>query len=171
MEDDSYLPGNTLPVSDLTKNAKITSNGAYAEKLTNGHARPIGNEENCWIGRCGDYIEARFDTPRAVREVRLTLDSDLNRKTIGANGYVHRKGTVANVSRNMPLVHLPKTLVSDVRVDILTETGEWKSCSKITDNKRRVVYLPVNETTLAVRVIPEKSHGNDEIKIFTFDVR
>ena len=82
-----------------------------------------------------------------------------------------RKGTVCNVTRNMPFVHLPKTLVSDIRVDVLTENGEWETIAKVTDNRRRIVYLDINKTASAVRVIPEKSYGNNEIKIFTLDVR
>ena len=171
MEDDSYLPRNTLPVSPLTAKAQITSNGSFAEKLTNGHARPIGEEENAWVGKCGDYIEVKFGSPEKVREVRLTLDSDLNRKTTGSDGYMDRKGTVCNVTRNMPLVHLPKTLVSDIRVDVQNENGSWECAAKISGNRRRVAYLAVNRTARAIRVIPEKSYGNEEIRIFTLDVR
>ena len=171
MEDDAYLPRNTLKVSPLTANAKITTSGKYAEKLLNGHARPIGDEENAWVGKCGDYIELSFEKPETVKEVRLTLDSDLNRKTTGSDGYMDRKGTVCNVTRNMPLVHLPKTLLSDIRVEVLTENGEWETAASVTGNKRRVVYLSVNRTTERLRVIPEKSYGNEEIRIFTLDAR
>ena len=171
MEDDAYLPRNTLKPSPLTAGAKISSNGLFAEKLRNGHARPIDYEENAWVGKCGDYIEVRFENAEKVSEVRLTLDSDLNRKTTGSDGYMDRKATVCNVMKNMPLVHLPKTLVSDLRVDILCDDGSWKCAAKITENRRRVVYLKLNEITKAVRIIPEKSYGNDEIKIFTLDVR
>ena len=171
MEDDSYLPRNTLKASPLTLSAKISSNGKHPEKLINGHARPIGSEENAWVGKCGDYIQLDFEKPEFVKEVRLTLDSDLNRKTTGSDGYMDRKGTVCNVTRNMPLVHLPKTLVSDIRVEALTENGKWELAAKISGNRRRVAYLSVNKTAKAVRVIPEKSYGNDEIKIFTLDVR
>jgi len=171
MEDDAYLPRNTLKVSPLTAKAKITTSGKYAEKLVNGHARPIGDEENAWVGKCGDYIELSFEKPESIKEVRLTLDSDLNRKTTGSDGYMDRKGTVCNVTRNMPLVHLPKTLVSDIRVEVLTEDGRWESTASVKGNRRRVVYLNVNRTAEKLRVIPEKSYGNDEIKIFTLDAR
>ena len=82
-----------------------------------------------------------------------------------------RKGTVCNVTRNMPLVHLPKTLVSDIRVDVQNENGSWECAAKISGNRRRVAYLAVNRTACAIRVIPEKSYGNEEIRIFTLDVR
>ena len=171
MEDDSYLPGNKLSSSALTKRGKLSTSGMYAEKLINGHARPIGDEENAWVGKLGDYIELTFDSPEKISEIRLTLDSDLNRQTVGADGYVHRKATVANVSRNMPLVHLPKTLISDIRVEVLSENGEWKYAARISDNRRRVAYIRLNETSRAVRIIPEKSYGNEEVRIFTLDVR
>ncbi len=171
MEDDCYLPRNKIKPSALTLRAKITSNGKYAEKLVNGHARPIGEEENAWQGRVGDFIEVSFDSPQEIHEIRLTLDSDLNRKTIGADGYLEPKATVCNVSRNMPFVHLPQTLVRDIEVDVLCEDGTWERAYTLCDIKRRVVYLPVNRTTRAVKIIPTSSYGCEEIKIFTLDVR
>ena len=71
----------------------------------------------------------------------------------------------------MPLVHLPKTLVSDIRVEVLSESGEWECAASVKNNRRRVVYLKINKRVKAIRVIPEKSYGNDEIKIFTLDAR
>ena len=171
MEDDCFLPGNRLAVSPLMKDAVISSNGLFAEKLTNGHARPIGTEENAWIGKCGDEIEIRFTEEKYIREVRLTLDSDLNRQTIGANEYMHRKVTLCNVARNTPLVHLPETLVKSIRVEVLENDGTWTLASRLTEIKRRVVYLPVGKTAKAIRIIPEDSYGSEEIKIFTLDAR
>ncbi len=171
MEDDAYLPRNTLSSSELTKRARITSSGEFAEKLTNGHARPIGDDENAWVGKCGDYIELTFDSSEYVNEIRLTLDSDLNRKTTGSDGYMDRKGTVCNVARDMPFVHLPKTLIKHITVKALDEDGDWVDAAEIKDIKRRVVYIPVNKKTKAVRIIPNSSYGNETVKIFTLDAR
>ena len=171
MEDDCYLPGNCMKPSPLTLRASITSCGKYVEKLTNGHARPIGEEENAWRGSVGDYIELRYDAPEEIREIRLTLDSDLNRKTIGADGYLEPKATVCNVSREMPLVHFPKTMVRKMEVYVLSEAGEWELLSLVDNIKRRVLYLPVNKRTRGIKIIPVSSYGCKEIKIFTLDVR
>ena len=151
--------------------ANLSTSGKYAEKLLNGHARPIDDEENAWEGKLGDYIELSFTEPKEIKEVRLTLDSDLNRLTVGATGYVHRKGTVANVSRNMPHVHLPMTLIKTIRAEILNERGEWECVSEITGIKRRVVYLNINRSARAIRIIPTESYGNETVKIFTLDLR
>lgn len=78
---------------------------------------------------------------------------------------------VANVSRNMPLVHLPETLIKTIRAEILTEDGRWESTTEITGIKRRVVYLNINKTAKAIRIIPTESYGNNNIKIFTLDLR
>ena len=171
MEDDAYLPRNTLRLSPLTSAANLSTSGKYAEKLLNGHARPIDDEENAWEGKLGDYIELSFTEPKEIKEVRLTLDSDLNRLTVGATGYVHRKGTVANVSRNMPHVHLPMTLIKTIRAEILNEHGEWECVSEITGIKRRVVYFNINRSARAIRIIPTESYGNETVKIFTLDLR
>ena len=171
MEDDCFLPGNILEASELMQKATVTSSGQFAEKLTNGHARPIGEEENAWVGKCGDFIEVAFEKPEQVKEVRLTLDADLNRETIGADGYMFRKCTLCNVALNTPLVHLPEVLVKDVRVEITEDGKTWEQAARLTDIKRRVVYLPVGKTAKAVRIIPESSYGSETIKIFTLDVR
>ena len=162
---------NRLQPSVLTQKAHITSGGTYAEKLTNGHARPIDGEENAWVGCVGDPIEFHFDAEEEIREIRLTLDSDLGRKTVGADGYVQEKGTVCNTSRSMPFVHLPKTLVREICAEVLVEDGSWERVSVASQIKRRVVYLPVHKRTRAVRVIPLASYGCEQIKIFTADVR
>ena len=171
MEDDSYLPENKLKISPITQKAKITTDGKYPEKLINGHARPIGGDENAWVGKLNGYIQLSFDNPEKINEIRLTLDSDLNRETIGANGYMNEKVTVCNVSRNMPFVHLPKTLIRDIRIDYMTEDGKWETAYTMKDIKRRVVYIPVNATSKEFRIIPLSSYGNDEINIFTLDAR
>jgi hypothetical protein len=171
MEDDCFLPGNILEPSSLMERARITSDGLFPEKLINGHARPILDEENAWIGKCGDTIEVALEKQAYIREIRLTLDSDLNRETIGANGYMHRKCTLCNVARNTPLVHLPEALIKDLRVEISDDGKTWYVASRLTDIKRRVVYLPVGKTAKTVRVIPEASYGNETVRIFTLDVR
>ena len=171
MEDDSYLPRNTLKVSPLTSKARLSTNGKYAEKLINGHARPIDDEENAWEGKLGDYIELSFESPEEIKNIRLTLDSDLNRLTVGATGYVHRKGTVANVSRSMPHVHLPETLIKKIRAEVLTEDGRWEKAAELDGIKRRVVYLDINKIARAIRIIPTESYGNETVKIFTLDLR
>lgn len=171
MEDDCYLPRNKQKPSPLTCKATLVSNGKYAEKLTNGHARPIGDEENAWIGKVGDFIELHFADPEEIHQVRLTLDSDLNRTTIGAQGYLEAKATVCNVSRDMPFVHLPQTLVRKMEIYALSEEGEWELVSFADQIKRRVLYLPVNKKTRGIKIVPVSSYGCREVKIFTLDVR
>ena len=171
MEDDCYLPRNVHLPSALTLSAKLSSSGKYAEKLINGHARPIGDEENAWEGKLGDFIELDFGEAKQIDTVRLTLDADLNRQTIGSNGYCDRKCTVANVTRDMPFVHLPKTLIKTVRAEILTDDGSWGLADEVTGIKRRLVYLKIGKKARAVRIIPTESYGNEDVKIFTLDVR
>ena len=158
-------------MASAVRSAKISTSGKYAEKLINGHARPIGDEENAWEGKIGDFIRLDFGEAKQIDTVRLTLDADLNRKTIGSNGYCDRKCTVANVTRDMPFVHLPKTLIKTVRAEILTEDGRWELADEVTGIKRRLVYLKIGKKARAVRIIPTESYGNEEIKICTLDAR
>ena len=171
MEDDCYLPKNSMTPSPLTSRAKVTTSGSFAEKLFNGNCRPIGDEENAWVGKPGDFIELRFDTPERVETVNLILDSDLNRDTVGAGNYVKRKSTLCNIMRDMPLVHLPETLISDMKLEVLSEGGEWEERKGLSKNRKRLAKIPLGETVLGIRLTPVSTYGKKKVRIFSLNLK
>ena len=171
MEDDAYLPRNKMEYSALTKKATFSSSGNGTDKLTNGYCRPIGEEENAWVGRCGDYIEMRFDAAETVNEINITFDSDLNRTTTGAGAYVPNSSTLCNTTRTMPLVHLPETLVSDMKVEYLSESGEWIETEGLKKNKRRLAHISIKKKVLGIRLTPVSTYGEETVRIFSINLK
>lgn len=170
MTDGCYLPGNTTDITDIMKNAVISSNGKDAELLINGHERPIGNDTNCWKGNVGNYIEIKFDKHKYINELRIVLDSDLDRKTIGCCGYVPEKPTIANIPLELHPVHTPETLVKDIRVELVNESGFYKTFAEIKDNYQRIINVNINTECYGIRITPLSTHGCDTINIYSVSV-
>ncbi|MBO5879190.1 MAG: FAD-dependent oxidoreductase [Clostridia bacterium] len=171
MNDDCYLPGNASKISDLTKSATVTTSARFAEKLFNGHNRPIGDEENAWVGKCGDFIMMSFAGETYVDEIAITFDSDLNRETIGAGGYVTNSSTLCNRTVNMPFVHLPETLVKDMKIEYLDENGLWQNTDGISENKRRLVKFKLQKKVLAIKLTPVSTYGKETVRIFGINLK
>lgn len=100
-----------------------------------------------------------------------TVASVTGWQSYSTDGYMFRKCTLCNVAINMPFVHLPETLVKDLRVEVSEDGETWCDADSLTDIKRQVVYVSVGKTAKAVRTIPEASYGKETIKIFTLDMR
>jgi len=170
LEDDCYLPGFPAPVSDIMKSAEIRTTGKYPERLINGINRKRGDDENAWEGKCGDEILIDFKKAVELREMRITLDSDLNRLTVGAGGYVKNKPTVSNTSRTMPFVHLPETLVKDMDVTLSLDGGEERTVF-LRGIKRRLVTVAINERVKAIKLVPVSTYGAELVRIFSLNVK
>ncbi len=170
LEDDCYLPGFREEMSDIVKGAAVKSSGKNAELLFNGHHRKIGDAENAWEGKAGDTIELRFNSAYYVKELRLVADSDLNRLTIGAGGYVKNKPTVSNTSRSMPQVHLPETLLRELDVELILEDGSYETIH-VKDNRRRLVIVPIGKRISGVKLTPVSTYGAEIVKLFSLNVK
>ena len=170
MDDDCYLPDFLREPSELMRRARIETTGSFAEKLRNGAERPIGDEENAWVGKSGDTIDVFFDEASEISRIRMVFDSDLNREHIGGGGYMDRKATLCNVKRDTPLVHLPTTLVKSVRVFVSEDGENFSEIGGLRENRRRLAYVPIGRRVCAVRLLIDETHGDSEIRIFSVDV-
>jgi len=171
MEDDCYLPGNKMKMSEIIENSEIKTNGVNGEKLRNGVDRKVGNEENCWRGKLGSFIEIKFDKSEDVKEIKIVLDSDLNRKTIGGGDHLVTRDTVSNIPLGLKPIHLPTTLVKDIKIEFLSEKGEWEEELNIKDNRKRVLKCFVDKKCSGVRITPVSSYGDHEVNIFSINIK
>lgn len=161
-EDDCYLPGLTREIPVLTADAQCSSAKGNAENLRNGIDRPVGDVDNCWTVEPGQWAEYRWETAQAVTGVRLVFDSDCSR---------------ANTS-NMPCcyplnakpVQPPPQLVRAFRIEAETAPGQWRTVAAIKDNHQRLVKMPLDVETTALRLIPEATWGDDSARVFAWDV-
>ncbi|MBN1248726.1 MAG: FAD-dependent oxidoreductase [Anaerolineae bacterium] len=162
MDDDCYLPWRRRQVPALSQRATLTASEGNPEPLRNGLDRPIGTEDNGWTAHLGAWAEYRFDGPTQVTGLRFTFDSDLNRP---------EKSTPANIPLDMPEIAPPATLVRAFRILAQGEPNEWREVARVDANHQRLVRLPVDVTTCAVRFIPEATWGAGEAHVFAWDVQ
>jgi hypothetical protein len=161
MEDDCYLPWNSRRVPALSLTARLSAAQGQAEPLRNGIDRPVGAADNGWSGSPGDWVEYAFETRQPLRQVRLILDSDLNRK---------ESPMAANYPLHMEPVGVPQTLIRAFRIEALGEDGTWQVVARMTNNYQRQVRLDCDVTARAVRFIPEATWGAEKAHLFAFDV-
>ena len=162
MEDDSYLPWHSRKPSALMERASLWSTCSNPEVLANGIDRPIGTNDNGWIGKQGDYIEYRFDKMESVSMVRFVFDSDLNRNF---------QNMPSQFLLNDDRFHMPGSMIKAFRVEALMENGEWVVIYQEDNNYQRLVRIPVQVTAKALRFVPLKTWGNDVFHVFSWDIR
>ncbi len=152
MDDDCYIPWQEREVSALSKKAECSH-----KVVCNGKDR---GDENCYKNINPAAITYTFQKDTAVSGIRLVFDSDLNRDY-----------------ENMPCRYnlaeerfkLPETLIKEYVIEGVKEDG---SVEKITvcNNRRRLVKHNVDWCVKEVRLIPIKTHGSDNFRIFGFEV-
>lgn len=85
----------------------------HAERLRSGLDRDLPGEEHAACGLPGCVAEYRFAAPAKVEQVRLTLDSDLNRLTLPARETALNRPMWHNSLHGREPSHLPRTLLRD----------------------------------------------------------
>ena len=161
MDDDIYLPWQRRTVSPLTATAVVSASGGNPELLRNGVDRVVGTEINAWECRAGDYAEYRWSEKQSVREIRLVLDSNLKE--------------MHNSRAFYPLqpeeFQVPRTLLRSFRLDGLDAAGgDWHPVYTEEANHQRLVKIPISVETVALRLIPLATWGNETVRIFAWDV-
>jgi len=161
MDDDCWLPWHARRIPELSLQAKLTSESGDAEQLRTGIDRPIGDASNSWCGQPGSSVTYEFDSETHVREARIVFDSDLNRD-----------------ARNMPWRHsldeprwaVPSTMTRAFRIEALGHDGAWQTVAAESNNYQRLVRVPLDVQTTAIRLVPETTWGAEQCRIFAFDV-
>ena len=167
MEDDCWLPGIKRQISTLTKDASLTSSEGNVDVLRNGHDRPIGNEDNGYNLKIGDYVEYSLSRPQLVRRVRFVFDSDLNRELLPCGRNMRSPSASQNFSKQA--IKVPGTIIKDFRLILSMEDGKQKII-EIADNHQRLVYIDINMEVKSIRFEPLSTWGNAEAHIFSFEI-
>jgi len=161
MDEDCYLPWNVRRVPQLTREAELTASEGDPEPLRNGLDRPVGGDDNGWMGNCGSWVQYSFDRPQRVRRLRFVFDSDLNRPE-------------KNMPHSYPLhiepVGVPETMIRAFRVEALGQNNRWRVIVHEESNYQRLVRLETDVETSAIRFIPEATWGAEQVHVFAWDV-
>ena len=106
-----------------------------------------------------------------INEVRLVFNSDLNRETTGAGGYIPEKMNTCNVHKNAPALNVPKTLVRDMRLELRGADGLWYEIQGIEANHQRLVKQRIGKNASGIRFTLLSTNGNEKAEIYSIDLR
>ena len=161
MDDDCYLPYKTRRISDLTAKAELTASKSNPEALRNGIDRIINDDDNGFWCDKGDFIKYSFEKSEKVDYVRLVFDSNLSRSC----GHLPQKFHLSQENHQPPEI-----LVKSFSVHILDENNCWQLVNQTSDNRKRFVKIPVNQSALAVKLTVLETWGAERVHLFSYDL-
>ncbi len=127
-----------------------------ASNVTDGHARPY-ILPHLWVSEPTalegpEWLELSWDSPREISEVRLAVNTDLNR-------------VIYNVQHVYDERIIPHTL-SNLRIDVPDGDG-WRTVASVRGNRHRIVAMAFEAvTTDRFRVVCEATNGHDRCEVY-----
>jgi hypothetical protein len=163
MDDDCWLPGLSREGSGLARSAGVLctdGDGRGESLLLDGVDRDRENESHAWVGTAGNAsVEYRWEHAVNVAGVRLVFDSNLNNDKRMGHIYPFRADRTA----------VPGSLVRAFRIEARDTSGHWNTLLRETDNRRRLLRLPVGTSATGLRLVPEATWGDDTARVFSFE--
>lgn len=169
MYDDCYIPFTKRQITQLTKDAVISSDMSEPENLRNGIDRAADDEYNGSVGDLGCFFAYSFDEPKFVEKVRIVFDSDLNRETLPTRERILNRNMFHNILLGRETSYVPKTLIKSFRVIFMLPDGKERTVN-ITDNYQRLVCVLCGEEIKSVKLVFDGTHGCEECRVFAVDL-
>lgn len=162
-DDDCWLPGIARPIPATSRQAVLSASEGDAEQLRNGHDRTDedNSQPNAWIAPKGAWAEYRFDSPLHLRKARMIFDSHLKRKWANMPLWYPRDGWD---------IRPPETLVKGFRLLAEKPNGEWYEVATVEENFQRLVRVPLDVETTAIRLIIDETWGTETPAVFAWEV-
>lgn len=162
-DDDCWLPGLARPIPAAARAARLTASAGDPEPLRNGHDREDeqAGARNAWTAAPGAWAEYRFAAPQRLTRTRLVFDSHLKRKWANMPLYYPRDGWD---------LRPPETLVRSFRLLAETAPGQWREVAAVADNHQRLLRLPLELETAALRLVLDRTWGAATVNVFAWDL-
>ncbi|MFQ3548224.1 MAG: FAD-dependent oxidoreductase [Armatimonadota bacterium] len=157
LKDDCYIPNIKYEISEITKNAELSSNQGNPEPIRDGINRPIGEDNHCWECSEGDWVSYTFNQEIDISEVRLILDSSLDKHITLS---LHKQ-------YNERISQIPITLPKSFELEALKDEC-WNRITLIEDNYQRLVKIPLSIRTRGIRFKLHSTWGAEKTKLFAF---
>lgn len=161
MDDDCYLPWHARPVPELAQSARLTASAGDPQPLRNGIDRSLGDADNGWWGKPGAWVEYRFAAPTHIAQARFTFDSNLR----------SHKRMPCSWPRQGHHVCIPGMMARSFDIEALDDDDRWVCVKQVRDNYQRLVRVPLDMVTRAIRFVVRESWGAERVHVFAFDVR
>jgi len=183
MDDDCYLPWNNREVPKLSLDAKLTASAGDPEQLRSGIDRSFGPENNGWTGKVQDWIEYDFGSTVKLNSSRIVFDSNLNRmirkKKLSSEMVCGNDDPAATSTSEMRCCYpidtehktVPDSIVKAFTIKVKDKKGNWKVVHTESNNYQRLVKIPLDIKTKAIRLTPESTWGNQNVLIFAWEVQ
>lgn len=156
MDDDCWIPGLTREATGLAMAGTLRGE---AKVLIDGLDRDRDGEPHAWTGPVGSAIEYRWAQPLHVGGARFTFDSNL----------ANEKRMPCSYPQKGNRVLVPGSLIKRFRLDVQDASGAWTTVHREGENYQRLVRVPVNSTTRALRFVPEETWGDEAARLFAFE--
>jgi len=166
LKQDCYIPGfSNQDEKDLARTAHITSSSQTAQgapqQVANGISRSENGVFNGWesesLGETGQTITLSLPKEAALREVRLTFDTDLSHEIMPS---------ITRLVRENQVKGLPHELVKDYAVT-LKKDGAVVAVHRVTGNGQRLNVLTFDGIACdQAEVTVTATHGLDRARIF-----
>ncbi|HEY9075386.1 MAG TPA: FAD-dependent oxidoreductase [Anaerolineaceae bacterium] len=162
LDDDCYLPWHTRPIPEIALKAQLSASTGDPAPLRSGIDRSLNQADHGWWGSPGvDWVEYRFSVPQKLSLARFTFDSNLREV----------KKMPCNYPSKGNHVRIPPMMTRDFDLEALDSGGKWQVIQQVRGSYQRLVRIPLNIETTAVRFVPKASWGGDRVHVFGFDVR
>jgi hypothetical protein len=146
-------------ISHLAASAANNADGECAEHLIDGIDRDLPDECHGWTGAPGSPVEFRWDHPVSIKGLRIIFDSNL----------ANNKQMPHTYPQSSSRSRVPETLVRRFAIEALDDAGHWSQIYAEENNYQRLVRLPLNVITHAIRLIPHETWGAKEARLFALE--
>jgi hypothetical protein len=159
MDDDCWLPGLIRKISELALSGELFSEGKNAEALRDGTERDREDASHAWEGTVEQSVEYEWNQPVNIGGVRFIFDSNL----------AHEKRMPCSYPQRGNRCAVPASLVKSFRLETRDNSGTWHTVYHEAENYQRLVEVPLNVSTNALRFVPEATWGDSIARVFTFE--
>jgi hypothetical protein len=161
--DDCWLPGRPRKIPTVSTQAQLAASSGDPKALRNGHDREYedAGQLNAWTAEVGAWAEYRFAQLEKIAGTRLVFDSKLKRQWSNMPLWYPRDGWD---------IRPPETLVKSFTLEAEQHDGTWREVASITNNFQRLVRLPLDVETTAIRLVIKETWGSATPNIFSWEV-
>ncbi|MDP2990315.1 MAG: hypothetical protein Q8O57_07100, partial [Kiritimatiellota bacterium] len=158
--DDCYLPWVKQVMPEPTRQAGLTASVSDPEPLRDGVSWQVGNDPHCWECGAGDWAAYTFRERRNVQEVRLALDSAMEKQLVQSQ----------HLWKNS-LTRTPDAMPRDLALEGL-RGGRWETLVTVRDNYQRHLVIPLQAELDGVRLLLQRTWGaHARSRVYAFYVR
>jgi hypothetical protein len=158
-EDDQYIPWSKRETQVFSLNAVSSTSKHNTDLLTNGIERGIGSEDNgAWFDD-GETLSWTLPNTSKINGIRIVCDSDFS----------NTKRLPCSYPKAGNRAQMPSHLLKSALLEIRDKEGNWQLHSRIENNFRRLIKIPLQVQCSGFRLSSVESWGGQSVHVYSFD--